>query len=177
MIESEILLQKEKLNLAEYVFAKPENIVFSNEVRNMCEKNTCRMYGTTWACPPAVGTVEWCKVRCNEYENVFIFTTMYHLKDMYDIEEWKNDRIMHKRVSDKVAKIFRSKYPEALVLSAEGCTVCKTCTYPDKPCRFPERMHPATEGYGILVTESAKVCGIKYNNGPETLTYFSMIFY
>lgn len=37
MIESEILLQKEKLNLAEYVFAKPENIVFSNEVRNMCE--------------------------------------------------------------------------------------------------------------------------------------------
>jgi hypothetical protein len=38
-------------------------------------------------------------------------------------------------------------------------------------------MYPATEGYGILVMQQAKVCNIKYNNGVDTITYFSMVFF
>ncbi len=36
------------------------NIVFSNELRRMCEVNFCGKYGTNWMCPPGVGTLdEW----------------------------------------------------------------------------------------------------------------------
>lgn len=31
---------------------------FYPEVRKICEGNSCRNYGSSWACPPAVGTTE-----------------------------------------------------------------------------------------------------------------------
>ncbi len=34
---------------------------YSSEVRKICEGNSCRSYGTSWACPPAVGTLEECR--------------------------------------------------------------------------------------------------------------------
>lgn len=37
------------------------SISFSREVRKMCEVNTCRQYGKTWACPPGLGTLEECQ--------------------------------------------------------------------------------------------------------------------
>ncbi|WP_459931558.1 DUF2284 domain-containing protein [Desulfosporosinus burensis] len=59
----------------------------------------------------------------------------------------------------------------------EGCNLCEKCTYPEKPCRFPNRMFPATESFGIMVIQQAPLCNIKYNNGANAITYFSMIFF
>ena len=135
------------------------------------------MYGKTWACPPAVGSMQDCIQKCGRFENAFVFTTVYKLDDAYDIAEWHKTREKHEAVTEKVAAIFRSRFPNILALSAEGCSVCKTCTYPEAPCRFPERMFPATEGFGILVNELSKTAGVTYYNGPDTITYFSMIFF
>lgn len=60
---------EEQLNAAgffQYGVVDTMDINFSQEVRAMCEVNTCREYGKTWACPPAVGTVDGCK---KEYSN------------------------------------------------------------------------------------------------------------
>ncbi|WP_348982387.1 DUF2284 domain-containing protein [Desulfosporosinus sp. HMP52] len=35
----------------------------------------------------------------------------------------------------------------------------------------------ATESYGILVMQLAPSVGIRYNNGPDKVTYFSMVFF
>lgn len=176
-IESIILQEKENLNIHEYAFIKSDQVIFSDEVRSLCENNACGMYGKSWACPPAVGSVEYCKTKCSEFENAFVFTSLANLEDMYDVDEWLEARIIHEAITEKVVQIFRSEFKKILTLSAEGCTICKTCTYPEKPCRLPERMFPATEGFGILVTQQAKICGIKYNNGLNTITYFSTIFF
>ncbi|NTW71162.1 MAG: DUF2284 domain-containing protein [Eubacteriaceae bacterium] len=167
----------EKLPIHEHCYFKPESILFSDEVRGLCEKNSCGMYGTSWACPPAVGTMEECKEKCFRYENAFMFTTATEMKNSFDIKGWHEARIKHEKLTDKVADLFRKEYENPLVLSTEGCTLCAVCTYPDSPCRFPERMYPAIEGYGILVTKQAEFCGIHYNNGPNTVTYFSIIFF
>ena len=45
-------------------FIATEQIHFSEEIRQICEGNVCRHYAKTWACPPAVGTVEACAARC-----------------------------------------------------------------------------------------------------------------
>ena len=161
----------------EYTFLKPEDIVFSDEVRTLCEKNSCGMYGTSWACPPAIGSVEECRKQCIQYEDVFLFTTATTVKSSYDMQGWLDARKEHEKLTDQVGKVFRDNYENPLILSTEGCTVCKNCTYPNEPCRFPDRMYPATEGYGILVMKQAQLCNIKYNNGPNTVTYFSMILF
>lgn len=165
------------LPIHEYTFFKSEDVFFSDEVRGFCVDNKCGMYGTSWACPPIVGSIEECRQQCLQYEDVLLFTTATEVKSSFDMKGWLTARKKHENLTDQIAKVFRAIEENSLILSTEGCTVCKTCTYPDAPCRFPERMYPATEGYGILVMQQAKQCKIKYNNGPNTVTYFSMIFF
>ena len=76
-----------------------------------------------------------------------------------------------------VLALVRGAYPDAYALSTEGCSICATCTYPDAPCRFPDQMHPAVESYSISVVELAKISGVRYINGADSITYFSVILF
>jgi predicted metal-binding protein len=167
----------EQLPIHEYAFMDTNDVIFSKEVRDLCIQNKCGMYASSWACPPAIGSVDDCKARCSNYKHTFIFTTATKVKNRYDFKGWIHARKEHEKLTDRVADIFRFYDAPALVLSTEGCLLCKTCTFPDAPCRFPNRMYPATEGYGIMVMQQAKVCNVKYNNGVDTVTYFSMVFF
>ena len=46
--------------ICEYAFLRPEELPFSEKVRYIC-RTECPRYGKSWACPPAVGTVEACR--------------------------------------------------------------------------------------------------------------------
>lgn len=166
-----------KIPIFEYAFFKANEIIFSDEVQKLCKKNDCGMYGTSWACPPAVGSTEKCREQCLNYEHAFIFTTVTEVMDSYDIQSWHDARVEHEKITDDVAMIFKSHYKDPLILSTEGCTVCEICTFPHTLCRFPDRMYPATEGYGILVMQQAQLCNIQYDNGFNMVTYFSLILF
>ena len=73
--QTEIEKELAQLPILEYVFFKPEEIIFSKEVRDLCQGNSCGMYHTTWACPPAVGSVESCMEKCQAYDKAMLFTT------------------------------------------------------------------------------------------------------
>jgi predicted metal-binding protein len=167
----------DRLSIHEYAFMNSIDVVFLEEVRKICKQNRCGLYGRSWACPPAVGSLEECKAWCLAYKHAFIFTTVTKVKNRYDVKEWIQAGKEHEKLTDRVADIFRSYDGDALILSTEGCASCKKCTYPNNPCRFPNRMSPATEGYGIMVIQQAKLCNIKYNNGVDTVTFFSMVFF
>ena len=62
------------------------DIRFLQEVRGMCEANTCRQYGKTWACPPAIGTVEECRARVQQYDAMLVFSVKCDLEDSFDYE-------------------------------------------------------------------------------------------
>ena len=42
---------------------------------------------------------------------------------------------------------------------------------------MPEKLFPAFEGHGIVVAEVAKLAGINYINGKDTVTYLGMLLY
>ena len=176
-IISSITRDIKQFPIHEYAFMKSTDVIFSEEVRNLCKQNKCGMYGSSWACPPAVGSVEECMAKCLPYTHALMFTTTSKVKNGYDSEGWIKAREDHENLTDNVVDIVKSYDADALVLSTEGCMLCKTCTYPIDPCRFPKRMYPATEGYGILVIQQAKLCNVKYNNGKDFVTYFSMVFF
>ncbi len=167
----------ENLPIHEYAFIPSNKVIFSDEVRSLCENNSCGHFGTSWACPPAVGTVAACKKKCIEYEHAFMFTTVNGLKYQHDMEGWIQARKKHEKVTEAVVRVFRRFDEKVLALSTEGCLLCKNCTYPNAPCKDPSRMYPATEGYGILVIEQARKSKMQYNNGTNTVTYFSMLFF
>ena len=43
-----------------------------SEVRTICREE-CERYGSTWACPPAVGTLPECEKRIHSYEKANLF--------------------------------------------------------------------------------------------------------
>lgn len=135
------------------------------------------MYNTSWACPPAVGTVAECRQRCLAFPSVLVISTITEVNDIENIEETLACRAPHEAVTHQVAELVRVWSGHAVMaLSTESCAVCKKCAWPDAPCRHPEKMYPCVESYGILATALADRLDMSFFNG-NLVTWYSLIFY
>ncbi|MCR4437376.1 MAG: DUF2284 domain-containing protein [Clostridiales bacterium] len=174
----EKLLERVKeTSVFQYGLTKPSKISYLQEIRDICKGNSCGQYGTNWACPPAVGTIEECRNRCMQYNTMLVFTGKFMLKNSFDYKGMIRGMVDFKQIARDVESAVKPYLKDYLVLSNEGCGTCKTCTYPHAPCRFPEQLHHSIEGYGILVSELAKQAGVNYNNGQNTVTYFGALLF
>ncbi|MGN0980162.1 MAG: DUF2284 domain-containing protein [Candidatus Avoscillospira sp.] len=167
--------QLSQLPLFQYEFLKSEELVFTERVRHVCETE-CPMYGKTWACPPAVGTVAACRERCLAYPELLMISTVTEVQDSANIEETLATRGEHEAVTHQVAEMVKAQGCDVMALSTEACAICEHCAYPNAPCRHPERMFPCVESHGILVTDIAEKHGMDFFNG-NIVTWFSLIFY
>ncbi len=165
-----------ELPIVQYAFFETEELTFTQRVRYVCE-HECPQYGRSWACPPAVGTVDACIARCRSYPHALLITTMAEVTDIADMEITLATRPDHEAVTRRVHRLLRDQGVEPLVLSTESCAVCGTCSYPDGPCRHPELMYPCVESQGILVTEIAQRLGIEFQAGGNIVTWFSLFLY
>ena len=150
---------------------------FHSEVRDICAGNSCGSYDSCWACPPAVGTFDECRERCLRYEIAQVFSRAYELEDAFDFEGMIAAMADFKHRTIDAAPTLRDCAGDCLILSNEGCGICAKCTWPDEPCRFPDRCLHSIEGYGLVVSEVAQQAGIRYSNGPNTVTFFGAVFY
>lgn len=162
--------------LCQYNFLDTKELVFSEQVRYICETE-CPRYGKSWSCPPATGTVEECRKRCLEFEKVFVFTTVAEVEDIANMECTLPTRQEHEKVMRAIRDEIAAEAEEVLGLSTDSCDFCRECTYPDAPCRHPEMMNPCIESYGILVTDAAEKAEIDFFCDSNTVTWFSMIFF
>ena len=160
----------------EYTFVEIADLKFTDRVRYICETE-CPQYGKSWSCPPAVGTVEACRNRCQKYDGGFLFTTVAEVSDLRNMEEMLSTRMEHEEVTRQIRDIFKKECVELLVLSTESCALCEKCAYPEAPCRHPDRMFPCIESYSILVTDLAEQYGITFLNDGNLVTWFSLILY
>ncbi|MGI5824223.1 MAG: DUF2284 domain-containing protein [Bacillota bacterium] len=161
----------------EYGLVDTKDLVFLDEVREICKANSCRKYGTTWACPPAVGTMEECREKVMQYGQGLMFTGKYRLRSPFDWKGMMKGLAEFKEICSIVDEKAKEYCRDYFILDVEGCDICEKCTYPDAPCRFPEKMHPSVEGYGMLVSAVAKKAGVRYDNGEGTVTYLGMILF
>ena len=172
----EILEQKlAQLPLYQYAFLRTEELVFTERVRRICEQE-CPMYGKTWACPPAVGSVEECQARCLQYPEALVLTTITEVSDIANLQETLDTRAPHEAVTREAAEFVKEQAEDVMVLSTEACAICEHCAYPDAPCRHPDKLYPCVESHGILATDIAEKYGMDFFDG-NIVTWFSIIFY
>ena len=164
-----------ELPISQYAWIDPRQIEFSERIRYVCE-HECGMYGKSWACPPAVGSVAACREKVLSYPAGLVFTTLMEVADIADLEATLATRKPHEQITRQVRDILRQYSSDVLTLSTEACAVCEHCTYPDAPCRNPDRMFPCVESYGIVATDLAEKNGIEFYNG-NLVTWFSVLFY
>jgi len=171
------------LNLAQeigFTTAAPLNmeaLVFRTEVRDMCAADRCQSYDRSWSCPPACGTPEGCANRMGAYAHGVLVQTTGLMEDDFDAETIGETYLRHKRNFETLARQTRLLHPDCLPLTAGACTLCRKCTYPDRPCRFPKKRLSSMEAYGLLVSEVCVRSGVPYNHGPRTITYTSCILF
>lgn len=154
-----------------------DTIELHPEVREACAADKCRAYGKNWVCPPACGTLEECGKRLDKYTLGLIVQTTGELEDSLDYEGMMELAERHGKNFDLFADKVREAYPDALVIGDGNCKRCKTCTYPDAPCRFPERKSSAMEALGMVVSEVCQRNNILYYYGPGTLTYVGCVLF
>ncbi len=146
-------------------------LVVLEDVRAACEANRCGAYNTTWACPPAFGDLEQSRAMLKKYHRGILVQSVQELEDDFD---WEGIEALGKRHGENFQKLrarLRDDYPDMLALGAGGCKNCAKCTYPDAPCRFPDKMTYSMEGFGLFVTRVCQQCGIPYNHGRGTMTF------
>ena len=160
-----------------YDFMDPRELEFSQRIRYICE-NDCQMYGTSWACPPAVGTVEQCQARCLGYENCLMISTITEVADIADIQETLDTRGDHEAVTEEVCSLLKLQGADPYVLSTESCALCRRCAYRDGlPCRHPGKMHPCVESHGINIIPALEKRGLDFQYGSNIVTWVSLLFF
>ena len=178
MLNREMLeAQLAELPLYVYEFIDPAKLEFSDRIRWICQ-HECPMYGKTWACPPAVGSVEACQRKCGSYVNCLLISTIVEVADISDINATLATRGDHEAVTNQVRDLLRQQGVEPYVLSTEACAECEHCAYLDgEPCRFPDRMHPCVESHGINVLALLDEMGLAFQYGENVVTWFSLLFF
>ena len=168
--------QLSELPLYQYAFIRTEQLCFSDRIRWICE-HECPMYSRTWACPPAVGSVEACRERLMAFDEALLIATITEVGDIANIEETLATRAPHEEITRQVLELVRRQAGETLALSTEACAVCENCAWPEAPCRHPEKMFPCVESHGIVVTDLAERTGIDFYAEGNLVTWFSLIFF
>ena len=149
------------------------------EVRDMCAADKCHAYGTSWACPPACGDIWDFQRRMHEHSTFSVVQTVAELEDEFDGETMMEaSGVQHERfyaLADALDEAGLSS--QVMLLSAGTCELCKQCTYPDAPCRFPDKRLVSMEAAGLLVSDTCTRAGVPYNHGPLTIAYSSCVLY
>lgn len=166
-----IMVEAQKAGFSETAVLDSSTIKLMPEVRDMCAANTCGQYGKNWSCPPGCGSLEDCEKKVREFDTGVIVQTVGTLEDSMDYEGMQETVERHNKQFKEFAKYLQEHYKKVLSLGSGCCTICETCTYPDAPCRFPEKNISSMESYGMLVSEVCKLNNIKYYYGPETICY------
>lgn len=143
------------------------------EVRDMCAVNSCGQYGKRWSCPPGCGTLEECAQRLVGYNLGILVQTCGDIEDGFDFEAMMEIEANHKVNFSRMYHALRETGADVLAIGAGCCTACSTCTYPDKPCRFPDKMVSSMEAYGMVVLDVCKANGLTYYYGSDKMAYTS----
>ena len=153
-------------------------IVCEESFRTLCRENSCGNYGRFYSCPPACGEIQELIAQLREFQEAVVYQTVGFLEDSFDIEGMGETSEKHGRLIQDMSLYLRDTLPQGSYrhLGTGGCRLCESCAYPSgEPCRHPDLVTPSISCYGINVSKLAPVAGMKYINGPDTVTYFGLV--
>jgi len=144
---------------------------FMQDVRDMCNADQCENFNKSWSCPPACASLEEMRKLVKSYKSGILVQTVGELEDSYDWEGIMEAGATQKENFAKLRKELEKKYSNVLSMGTGMCRLCETCTYPDNPCRFPDRMEVSMEACGLFVSKVCTDNGLAYNYGPEKIAF------
>lgn len=168
----------EKLPFSKVSEINVSDIWFEPSLIELCEQNQCGNYGKCYTCPPLIGNIDTLVSKAKSFSKAIVFQKVYRIEDSFDIEGMNEAKKDFTDLVQSANVACKSEPYELLLLGAGGCKICQKCGAIDGvECRFPDKAIPSLESYGINVSKLARVCGMNYINGQNTVTYFGAILY
>ena len=158
-------------------YTEATNLRPLEQVRVMCASNKCHSFNRNWSCPPACGEVEYYAEKIANYADCVVFQTVAELEDEFDIDTMMDTNDEHKERMINFAEEVHKIVDDCIVLGAGPCTICDECTYPDNPCRFPDKQFCAMEAAGLVVSDVCVAADIPYNHGSDHIAYVSCVVF
>lgn len=148
---------------------------FDPRVREMCAADRCHLYGKCWTCPPHCGTLEEIEEKVRRYSRGILVQSTGRMEDDFDYEAIEATLRRQQRQFHNLTSVIRRSHPGCLPMTSGGCSICRVCTCPQEPCRFPEKAMPSMEACGLLVSKVCLDSGLGYNYGPRTITFTACV--
>lgn len=149
-------------------------ISLKQEVRDMC-KNGCQQYARRWSCPPGCGSLNELREMICHYKKGILVQTVTELEDEFDWDGMIKAQNRHQEHFHLFLEKLCAFNPEFLPLGTGCCMICKTCSYPDAPCRFPQKRISSMEACGMVASEVCRQNHLKYYYGPNTIAYVACV--
>lgn len=154
-----------------------DQLVLRSEIRDICADGKCGKYDKCWSCPPACGTLEEISEKIAGFRWGLLLQMTGQMEDEFDFEAILETERKLKKCFYKLSDRLRADGEELFAMSAGACTICDTCTYPNHPCRFPEKLFPSMEACGLVVLDICTKAGLGYNYGKNTITFTGCILF
>lgn len=164
-----------EIGFSHYGSVNMDALVPSAEVRAMCAADRCQLYGRSWGCPPACGSIAHFRQIIAQYSQGILVQTTADLEDPFDISAMAAAEKLHKSHFDTLVRQTRLLMPDCFPMASGGCTRCRKCTYPHRPCRHPDKRCFSMEACGLMVSDVCTKSGLSYYYGPNTMTYTACI--
>lgn len=174
MREEDILRTAERLGFSHAGFMAAADLCFMKEVRDMCAADRCHMYGRSWMCPPACGTLEENAARASAFRRVLLVQTTARLEDAFDIDTMTRAEAEHKDRFIRLCDALRRE-TRCLPLGSGACTCVLAAPIPTPPAACPRRRFPPWKASAFWSPRPVRPPGMKYYYGPGTLTYTSCV--
>jgi len=159
-------------------FFDPGILTFTDDVRFMCEQNSCGRYNRAWNCPPVCGSVKELEQVCKGFANGILINSVTIIEDSFDWEGMMEGGRGLCRLLIGIKEFAEDLgMTDYRIFGGGGCYGCGDCSYPETPCHHPDMLFTPIEACGINVMQLAKDAGFKYINGQNTVTFFGMILY
>lgn len=149
-------------------------IELKQEVRDMCAQG-CQQYARRWSCPPGCGSLKELRTNISQYTGGILVQTVIKLEDEFDWEGMMNAQELHQKYFLMLLEKLHDSDAEFLPLGTGCCMICKSCTYPDSSCRFPQKKISSMEAYGMLVSDICQKNHLQYYYGPGCISYVACI--
>ena len=162
-----------KCGFTHYAQLDVSTLEFLQEIREMCNPKQCNKYNSSWSCPPACASLEEMRERVKNYNSGILVQTVGELEDSMDWDGIMEAGACHKGNFGRMRAELNKKHSSLLAMGAGECRVCESCTYPDDPCRFPEKMEVSMEACGLYVSKVCKDNNLAYNYGQDKISFTS----
>lgn len=152
-------------------------IVCEESIRALCAPDKCANYGSSWVCPPGCGNIESCRKTVASYKNAILLQGVWENVDFTDGEAMRNIAHLHNDRAMKLFKQIRGEQGDAYLLTTGGCGLCEDCTFPDAPCRIPDKNRGSLSAFGINVGKLCESAGMEYSFTEGVMRMVACILY